>query len=65
MAIIELDDATCRLAAEIAEILKVRTLDALHLGAARRAGDGALPFVTYDLRQAQAARSFGWTVLGT
>jgi hypothetical protein len=31
---------------------------------AERAGGSALPFVTYDLRQAQAARSLGWTVLG-
>ncbi|MFQ5665989.1 MAG: hypothetical protein ACE5I7_06105 [Candidatus Binatia bacterium] len=29
-----------------------------------RAGGSALPFLTYDLRQAQAARSLGWTVLG-
>lgn len=27
-------------------------------------GAGALPFLTYDARQAQAARSLGWTVLG-
>ena len=63
-AVVELDDATCARAAEIAVALGVRSLDALHLGAAQRVGGAALPFLTYDLRQAQAARSLGWTVLG-
>lgn len=62
--VVELDDTTCRRAGELAETLQVRTLDALHLAAAERVGGTALPFVTYDLRQAQAARSLGWTVLG-
>jgi predicted nucleic acid-binding protein len=63
-SVVELDDTTCERAAEIAVALGVRTLDALHLGAAQRVGGAALPFLTYDLRQAQAARSLGWTVLG-
>lgn len=63
-AIIELDSATCDLAATIAEQMGVRTLDALHLGAAQRIGGQAIPFLTFDLRQAQAARSLGFTVLG-
>ncbi|MBX3026552.1 type II toxin-antitoxin system VapC family toxin [bacterium] len=62
--VVELDDTTCHRAGELAETLQVRTLDALHLAAAERAGGAALPFLTYDLRQAQAARSLGWTVLG-
>ncbi|MGH2709533.1 MAG: type II toxin-antitoxin system VapC family toxin [Actinomycetota bacterium] len=64
MAVVELDEATCRLAAEIAEVTGARSLDALHLGAARRVGGDQIPFVTHDLRQAQVARSLGWTVLG-
>jgi predicted nucleic acid-binding protein len=44
--------------------IRIRTLDALHLAAAERAGGGTLVFVTYDIRQAQAARSLGWPVLG-
>jgi len=62
--VVELDAATCEHAADIAEVTGARPLDALHLGAARRAGGGRLPFLTYDLRQAQAARALGWTVLG-
>ena len=62
-AIVETDGATCELAATIAEQTGVRTLDALHLGAARRLGT-ALTFVTFDVRQAQAARSLGFTVVG-
>jgi predicted nucleic acid-binding protein len=45
-------------------MLDVRTLDALHLGAAERVGGAALPFVTFDRRLAAAARRLGWTVLG-
>lgn len=62
-AIVELDAATCELAATIAEQTGVRTLDALHLGAARRLGT-ALTFVTFDVRQAQAARALGFAVAG-
>ncbi|MGH9114080.1 MAG: type II toxin-antitoxin system VapC family toxin [Acidimicrobiales bacterium] len=63
-AIVELDAATCELAATIAEQSGARTLDALHLGAARRLGIG-LTFLTFDLRQAQAARALGMTVAGS
>lgn len=62
--IVELDKGVCETAAEIAEMLQVRTLDSLHLGAAQKVGHGALPLLTYDFRQAQAARALGWTVLG-
>ncbi len=61
--IVELDDTTCEAAAGIAELTGARTLDALHLAAAQRVGGAAIPFVTFDLRQAQAARMLGMTVL--
>ena len=64
MSIVELDPETCERAASIAEIIVVRTLDALHLGAAQRVGGSAVSFLTFDLRQAQAARALGMTVLG-
>lgn len=63
-AIVELDASTCELAATIAEQTGVRTLDALHLGAATRLGT-TLTFVTFDVRQAQAARSLGFAVAGS
>jgi predicted nucleic acid-binding protein len=63
VAIVELDDVTCDTAADIAELTGARTLDALHLAAAQRAGGSAVGFVTFDLRQAQAARNLGMTVL--
>lgn len=63
ISIVELDATTCEDAATIAEVTGARTLDALHLAAARRIGT-ALPFLTYDVRQAQVARSLGFTVLG-
>ena len=63
IAIVELDAATCELAATIAEQSGVRTLDALHLGAAKRLGT-AMTFLTFDVRQAQAARSLGFSVAG-
>ncbi len=65
VSVVEPTDNVCEAAAEIAEVTGARTLDALHLGAAREAGGGALPFVTFDLRQAQIARSLGWIVLGS
>jgi predicted nucleic acid-binding protein len=62
-AIVELDAATCELAATIAEQTAVRTLDALHLGAARRLGT-TVSFLTFDVRQATAARALGFRVVG-
>lgn len=64
MMVVELDKETCEAAAQLAEVTGARTLDALHLAAAERAGKGALSFVSFDLRLAQAARSLGWNVLG-
>ena len=62
-SVVELDAATCELAATIAEQTGVRTLDALHLGAASRLGT-SLTFLTFDVRQAQAARGLGFAVVG-
>jgi len=62
--VVELDAAICESAADIAEITGVRSLDALHLAVARRVGGTALTFLTFDLRQAQAARTLGLTVIG-
>jgi len=64
LSIIELDEVTCDGAAQIAEVTGMRTLDALHLAAAQRVGGPAVPFLTFDVRQAQAARALGLTVLG-
>lgn len=64
LSLVELDEATCEGAAAIAEVTGVRTLDALHLSAAHRVGGPAVPFLTFDVRQAQAARTLGLTVLG-
>ena len=64
ISIVELDADTCESAASIAEITGVRTLDALHLAAAQRVGAPAVPFLTFDVRQAQAARGLGLIVVG-
>ena len=61
--IVELDEVTCAAAADIAELTGARTLDALHLAAAQRLGGAAVPLVTFDVRQARAARVLGLTVL--
>lgn len=63
ISLVEIDAGTCELAATIGEQTGVRTLDALHLGAARRLGSG-ITFVTFDVRQAQAARALGFSVAG-
>ena len=64
LSIVELDEVTCEGAATVAEVTGVRTLDALHLAAAQRVGGPAVPFLTFDTRQAQAARTLGLTVVG-
>jgi uncharacterized protein len=65
LSIVELDEVTCEAAAQIAEVTGVRSPDAVHLAAAQRIGGPAIPFLTFDFRQAQAARALGLTVLGT
>jgi predicted nucleic acid-binding protein len=65
ISVVELDRTTCETAASVGEVTGARTLDVLHLACAQRVGGTALPFVTYDVRQAHAARSVGFTVLGT
>ncbi|MGL5856996.1 MAG: type II toxin-antitoxin system VapC family toxin [Angustibacter sp.] len=61
-AVVAVDGVVCRRAAEIAIATGVRTLDALHLAAADRAG-ADLPFLTCDVRQAVAARALGIEVV--
>ena len=62
-SIIELDETTCESAASIVEATGVRTLDALHLAAAQRVAAPGVGFLTFDVRQAQAARALGLTVV--
>lgn len=63
-ALIAVDAVTCNEAARIAEETLCRSLDALHLAAARRTGDHTT-VLTFDLRQAQVARTIGLQVIGT
>lgn len=62
-AVIELDAVTCELAATYAEQTGLRTLDALHLGAAGRLGTATV-ILTFDVRQGHAARQLGFPVAG-
>jgi len=62
--VVELDGTTCEGAATIAEITGCRSIDALHLAALRRISDGNVPLLSFDVRQAQAARQLGITVVG-
>jgi uncharacterized protein len=64
IALVTADERVCRAAAQIGEVLGVRSLDAIHLATAQTLGIQRLAFATFDLRQAQAARSLGFTVLG-
>lgn len=64
MHVIELDEVTCNIAADLAEQTGARTLDALHLAAAARLGSDVMTFLTFDIRQAQAARMLKLAVLG-
>lgn len=59
--VVEVDEELCERAAELAELTRVKTLDAIHLAAAEQASG---PLLTYDIAQARAARALGWTVIG-
>lgn len=62
-AFVALDATTCNEAARIAEQTSCRSLNAVHIGAARRAGF-ATTILTFDVRQARAAREVGMSVIG-
>ncbi len=62
-ALVAIDAITCGEAARIAEQTLCRALDAIHLASALRAGSGT-SLLTFDHRQAQAARSLGMAVRG-
>ena len=64
-ALISCDETVSRAAADIGETLGVRSLDGIHLASAQRLLIAGLTFITFDLRQAQAARSLGFHVLGS
>jgi len=62
--VVELDEITCRLAADIGEQTGLRSLDSLHVGTASRLGPDVVSFLTFDIRQAQVARQLGFVVRG-
>jgi len=62
--VLSLDDAVCRRAAEFGIATGARSLGALHLAAADRAGGRSVPIVTFDVRLGHAARSLGFSVIG-
>jgi predicted nucleic acid-binding protein len=63
-ALVAVDATTCNDAARIAESTLCRSLDAIHIAAAVRAGPDTR-FLTFDVRQAKAARTVGLNVIGT
>jgi len=62
LIVLELDGQMADLASTIAASTSVRTLDSLHIATAILASADA--FITFDRRQADAARAFDVTVLG-
>ena len=64
VSIVEVDRTTCELAAVVAEQTGTRSLDAIHLGAIQRLGGAPVTLLTFDRRQAQAARTLGFGVVG-
>ncbi len=63
-ALITIDATTCNEAARVAEQTMCRSLDALHVASALRAGSNTT-MLTFDLRLAQNARSMGLNTVGT
>lgn len=60
--LIELDDEVLQRAASIGP-KELRSLDAIHLGAASLFADGDFELVTYDRRMAEAALAIGMTTV--
>lgn len=58
--VVSISDETIKMAVAVIESSSIRTLDAIHVGAALAAG--ASLFVTTDSRQAEAARAAGLDV---
>ncbi len=64
LAMISVTEDIATAAGDIGETLGARSLDAIHLASAQRLRIDGLVFLTFDLRQAQAARSMGLLVRG-
>jgi len=62
--VVALDETVCRRAAEFGIATGARSLDALHLASADRAGGRSIPIVTFDVRLGLAARALGFSVIG-
>jgi predicted nucleic acid-binding protein len=62
-ALMSVDATVCNDAARITEQTLCRSLDALHVASALRAGASTV-LLTFDIRQASTARSMGLTVVG-
>ncbi len=62
--VVALDEVVIRRAAELGMASGSRSLDALHMAAAERAGGRSVPVFTFDVRLAHAARSLGFTIVG-
>lgn len=62
-SLLRLDDALLDEAAALDGGATLRSLDAVHLAAARALGDGFAEVVTYDDRMAEAARQLGLRVV--
>lgn len=58
LSLVRLDDVLLDAAAAL-DGSRLRSLDAIHLAAARALGEGLVAVVTYDRRMADAARSLG------
>jgi uncharacterized protein len=61
-ALVAIDGTICNEASRIAEATLCRSLDAIHLASALRAGRATV--LTFDIRQADAARQIGLQVIG-
>jgi predicted nucleic acid-binding protein len=62
-ALMSIDAVICSDAARIAEQTLCRSLDALHVASALRAGASTV-VLTFDIRQARTARAMGLSVVG-
>jgi predicted nucleic acid-binding protein len=62
--VVSVDDVTSRRAVELGVTTGARSVDAIHMAAAERAGGRSIPIVTFDVRLGHSARALGFAVIG-
>lgn len=62
--LVDIGEADWRNAADIAELTRLKSLDAVHVAIANKFNPDDMNFLTFDKKQAEVARQLGFAVVG-